>query len=575
MFIRYASLRISPQQDLASLGVVSCCSKRRHLIDFLLRSLNIRGEEKKKENYVFFTFPLPALSNVLKAPNLELQSHSRISAMENLKKRWTVTYTKQIKQKRKVYQDGFLDLHVSTNKVMLFDDCEKLLECRMLKGEEVVSSGETLTFNGYLVDVGDLEGDVDQKPNPDLNLYGKERKILEKPRPRPSLMYRHKFTSPSISSDEKDTAKKSKAPLNNLSPSQKIIRVANISEFKKSELQRYGALRSYQESPDTVNPHVTEWQVMYTTQVTQKAKKYHDGFLRLTKSGSLGRQIMLYDASRKLLDSRFLKKNEIVRSHESVIFDAHLVDIGEPELENQLSADLNVQGNNINLACKERVMHVNQNCLRVHESWAKATEKFQSNACSREDTDSRSKFAVERTKVSNTAHTDKSLRGIHQILSILQKPLAQKSVVVGCTDNSMTTTVFSAKVIHISDAEVDYPKDGKLPVISLPNDGPSETKDNGESTKFTDNEKCSNLMPSEDISISSGGQPSSDSVTGNFDQSHMDNTKADIKRCDVAFPSELSSGCASNVPTDGKKKSNVQLKSTREIDEWPTFDLGF
>ncbi|KAG8662002.1 hypothetical protein MANES_01G049500v8 [Manihot esculenta] len=501
MFIRYASLRISPQQDLASLGVVSCCSKRRHLIDFLLRSLNIRGEEKKKENYVFFTFPLPALSNVLKAPNLELQSHSRISAMENLKKRWTVTYTKQIKQKRKVYQDGFLDLHVSTNKVMLFDDCEKLLECRMLKGEEVVSSGETLTFNGYLVDVGDLEGDVDQKPNPDLNLYGKERKILEKPRPRPSLMYRHKFTSPSISSDEKDTAKKSKAPLNNLSPSQKIIRagiietVANISEFKKSELQRYGALRSYQESPDTVNPHVTEWQVMYTTQVTQKAKKYHDGFLRLTKSGSLGRQIMLYDASRKLLDSRFLKKNEIVRSHESVIFDAHLVDIGEPELENQLSADLNVQGNNINLACKERVMHVNQNCLRVHESWAK----------------------------------------VHQILSILQKPLAQKSVVVGCTDNSMTTTVFSAKVIHISDAEVDYPKDGKLPVISLPNDGPSETKDNGESTKFTDNEKCSNLMPSEDISISSGGQPSSDSVTGNFDQ----------------------------------------LKSTREIDEWPTFDLGF
>lgn len=80
---------------------------------------------------------------------------------------------------------------------------------------------------------------------------------------------------------------------------------------------------------------------------------------------------MLYDASRKLLDSRFLKKNEIVRSHESVIFDAHLVDIGEPELENQLSADLNVQGNNINLACKERVMHENQNCLRVHESWAK------------------------------------------------------------------------------------------------------------------------------------------------------------------------------------------------------------
>lgn len=34
-----------------------------------------------------------------------------------------------------------------------------------------------------------------------------------------------------------------------------------------------------------------EWQVLYTTQLTQKAKKYHDGFLRLAISGSLGRQV--------------------------------------------------------------------------------------------------------------------------------------------------------------------------------------------------------------------------------------------------------------------------------------------
>ncbi|XP_021672077.2 uncharacterized protein LOC110658664 isoform X2 [Hevea brasiliensis] len=583
--------------------------------------------------------------------------------MENLKKRWTVTYTKHIKQKRKVYQDGFLDLHLSTNKVMLFDECEKLLECRILKGEEVVSAGEALTFNGYFVDVGELEGEVDQKPIPDLKLRGKERKILE--RPRPSLMHRHKFTSPSISSeDDKDTAEKSKARLNNLSPSQKIIR-----EFKKSELQRYGALRSCPESPDTLNAHVTEWQVMYTTQLTQKAKKYHDGFLRLTKSGSLGRQIMLYDASRKLLDSRFLKKDEIIRSHESVVFDAHLVDIGEPEQENQLPMDLNVQGNNISLIGKERVMHEHQNCLD-HKSPAKewhalytsqitqkakkyhsgilrlacdaykmrvtllnedkailstklvslseevrrgstfglpkylvevgdpytpkeATNsacsrkdagsnfnissigKFQSNACPREDVDSRSIFAVEGSKISNIAPTDKSLRDIHQILSILQKPLAQKSVVVGCTDNNMTASVFSAKEIHISDSEVDCPKDCQLPIISLPKDGPSKNKDNEGSSKFTDIEKYTSLMPSKVISIPSGGQLANDSVTGNSDQSHLDNTKADTKRCDEAFASGFSSGCTSYVPTDDEKKSNEQLKSTRETDEWPTFDLGF
>lgn len=34
-----------------------------------------------------------------------------------------------------------------------------------------------------------------------------------------------------------------------------------------------------------------EWQVMYTTQVTQKAKKYHDGFIRLAIIGSLQRQV--------------------------------------------------------------------------------------------------------------------------------------------------------------------------------------------------------------------------------------------------------------------------------------------
>ena len=34
-----------------------------------------------------------------------------------------------------------------------------------------------------------------------------------------------------------------------------------------------------------------EWQVLYTTQLTQKAKKYHDGFLRLAICSSLGRQV--------------------------------------------------------------------------------------------------------------------------------------------------------------------------------------------------------------------------------------------------------------------------------------------
>jgi hypothetical protein len=43
--------------------------------------------------------------------------HEFTPTMADSKKRWTVTYTKHVKQKRKVYQDGFLVLNVSTGKV--------------------------------------------------------------------------------------------------------------------------------------------------------------------------------------------------------------------------------------------------------------------------------------------------------------------------------------------------------------------------------------------------------------------------------------------------------------------------
>jgi len=34
-----------------------------------------------------------------------------------------------------------------------------------------------------------------------------------------------------------------------------------------------------------------EWNALYTTQLTQKAKKYHDGILRLVQIGSHARQV--------------------------------------------------------------------------------------------------------------------------------------------------------------------------------------------------------------------------------------------------------------------------------------------
>nr|KAJ0192844.1 hypothetical protein LSAT_V11C800444880 [Lactuca sativa] len=90
----------------------------------------------------------------------------------------------------------------------------------------------------------------------------------------------------------------------NLSPSQKIIR-----EFKKREVKKYCSPPSY---PDTSKDDSTEWQVLYTTQLTQKAKKFHDGILKVLISGLQGRQAILYDETRTQLDSRFLKKEETI-----------------------------------------------------------------------------------------------------------------------------------------------------------------------------------------------------------------------------------------------------------------------
>lgn len=57
--------------------------------------------------------------------------------------------------------------------VSLYDECEKLLECRLLKNDETVISGESLVFNGYLVDIGDQEGE--KKPECDLNVDRRSR----------------------------------------------------------------------------------------------------------------------------------------------------------------------------------------------------------------------------------------------------------------------------------------------------------------------------------------------------------------------------------------------------------------
>lgn len=55
--------------------------------------------------------------------------------------RWNAMYTKHVKQKRKIYHDCFLQFQSSRNKVMLYDEYEKLLDSRFLKKDDIIKSG--------------------------------------------------------------------------------------------------------------------------------------------------------------------------------------------------------------------------------------------------------------------------------------------------------------------------------------------------------------------------------------------------------------------------------------------------
>ncbi|CAO2819270.1 unnamed protein product [Amaranthus hypochondriacus] len=244
-------------------------------------------------------------------------------------KKWSVTYTKHVKQKRKVYQDG--TLHLLNNKVALYDECEQLLDSKFLTRDEVVRSGESLTFASFLVDIGDPDSNCTTFSN--LNPISEHDNKPDKKMPvREDEKLRHTFTNRKL-----NTAGR-KPSFNCLSPSQKIIK-----EFKKNQEIKYGAHHS-PTSPATSS--FKEWEVLYTTQITQKAKKYHDGFIRMIICGSERRQVILFDSGKNQIDKRFLKKDEVVSSGESLTFDAYLVDIGDPTGDNEDDADVKRRNHN-------------------------------------------------------------------------------------------------------------------------------------------------------------------------------------------------------------------------------------
>lgn len=60
---------------------------------------------------------------------------------------------------------------------MLYDEWDKLLETRFMKKDELILSGETVTFGSYLVDLGELcQG---HQPTSVLNSQNQDKKVSE------------------------------------------------------------------------------------------------------------------------------------------------------------------------------------------------------------------------------------------------------------------------------------------------------------------------------------------------------------------------------------------------------------
>lgn len=83
-------------------------------------------------------------------------------------------------------------------------------------------------------------------------------------------------------------------------------------------------------------------------------------------------QVVLCDLSKRPLERRFLKKDEVIRAGESVYFNGHLVDVGDPEGSGQSPAKLSELGSSgDNVIERGQLRHGQKSCHKLYPSAAK------------------------------------------------------------------------------------------------------------------------------------------------------------------------------------------------------------
>nr|BAD23410.1 hypothetical protein [Oryza sativa Japonica Group]BAD33711.1 hypothetical protein [Oryza sativa Japonica Group] len=214
-------------------------------------------------------------------------------------RRWAATYTKHVKQKRKAYQDGAIVLHRASVNLVLLDDAGGTVECRTLRTGEEVFPGASLAFQRHLVDVGE-------------------------PEPHPGSGSSSAAASPASRGVHRGGASARARP--------SAVNSRPPRAFADPNTKGGGGGGGKDEA---VGSSFQEWTALYTTQLTQKAKKFHDGVVRLAQVSSHAKQIILLDEEGGVLATRYLKSGESLETGKKCHFPNYLIEICEAKSVNK------------------------------------------------------------------------------------------------------------------------------------------------------------------------------------------------------------------------------------------------
>nr|XP_029121126.1 uncharacterized protein LOC105047794 isoform X2 [Elaeis guineensis] len=301
---------------------------------------------------------------------------------------------------------------------------EKLIDSRFLKKDEVVECGRTLTMEAHLVDIGDPE--ANHKPLTNLNISGIDKKLNEvadiqgQNENRKSMLQstRPNKVSNTINCNIRDNKKNT---LDSRLPQKHSVAIP--SSIKVSKKTEFGSSGARQTHPNTTHMPLKEWNVLYTTQITQKAKRYHDGILRLAPCGSHNNQIFLLDEDGAVLNSKFLKSAENVKKGSKIELSNYLVEVCDPRtlLEEGLH-----QGRLEKVACSScssdnkftiNMENLSDMVLPIEDLQKGHAEQVIGSIGSN----------IWKSANCRRLLNDESLRDASQILSVLQKPLPKEN----------------------------------------------------------------------------------------------------------------------------------------------------